>query len=110
MFKGCKQSFNLDKRWLTSNNNSISESLILSSMIVSLATSVVLSIRVNELTREEQLAISYQRLAHVVVVLSRDFIHYLTRSTAKYKSLLINKISSTGFILHKQRLHNIFET
>ncbi len=79
-------------------------------MIVSLATSVVLSIRVNELTREEQLAISYQRLAHVVVVLSRDFIHYLTRSTAKYKSLLINKISSTGFILHKQRLHNIFET
>ncbi len=92
MFKGGKQSFNLDKRLLTSNNDNIIESLILSSIIASLATHVVLNISVSQLTKDEQLAISYQRLAHVVVILSRDFIHYLTRSAAEYESQLIDKI------------------
>ncbi len=92
MFKGCKQSFNLDKRLLTSNNDNIIESLILSSIIASLATHVVLNISVNQLTKSEQLAVSYQRLAYVVVVLSRDFINYLTQSSTHYPILLMDKI------------------
>ena len=92
MFKGCKQSFNLDKRLLVSNNDNIIESLVLSSIIASFATHVVLNISIDELTKEEQLAVSYQRLAHVVVLLSRDFIRYLTRSSAHYANRLIDKI------------------
>lgn len=92
MFKGCKQSFNLDKRLLVSNNDNIIESLIISSIIASFATHVVLDVSIDELTQAEQLAVSSQRLAHVVVILSRDFIHYLTRSSTKYASVLIDKI------------------
>ncbi len=92
MFKGCKQSFNLDKRLLVSNNDNLIESLILSSIIASFATHVVLNVSIDELTKEEKIAVSYQRLASVVVLLSRDFIRSLTRSSARYASRLIDKI------------------
>ena len=89
IFKGCKRSFNLDGR-ITSNNDNIIESLVLSSIIASCATQVVLNNGTKELTTQEQLAISYQRIKQVVVLLARDFISYLT--SANHLGILANKI------------------
>jgi len=89
IFKGCKSSLNLDGK-MTSNNNTIIESLILSSMIASFAMHVVYSESAEGLTNRQKLAISFQRLSHVVVLLARDFIKYLT--LANYFQKLSGKI------------------
>ena len=79
IFKGCKRSFNVDDK-MTSNNDNIIESLILSSIIASFAMHVVYSESAKDLTNRQKLAISFQRLSHVVVLLAHDFIKYLTLS------------------------------
>jgi len=89
IFKGSKRSFNLDDR-VTSNNDNIIESLVLSSIIASFAMHVVLKIGVNHLRREELLSVSFQRLSHIVVLLAQDFIRFLT--TENYFEQLKNKI------------------
>jgi hypothetical protein len=92
IFKASKRSFNLDKR-LASNNDNIIESLILSSMIASFASCVVLQIGAKQLTAKEQWAISVQRIAHIVVLVAREFIHYLTTSSHKAAAILFEKIT-----------------
>ena len=89
IFKGCKSSLNLDGK-MTSNNTTIIESLILSSMIASFAMHVVYSESVEGMTNRQKLAISFQRLSHVVVLLARNFIKYLT--LANYFQELSGKI------------------
>jgi len=85
IFKGCKRSLNLDDK-MTSNNDNIIESLILSSIIASFAMHVVYSVSAKDLTNRQKLAISFQRLSHAVVLLAQDFIKYLTLSNY-YKKL-----------------------
>ncbi len=80
IFKGCKSSLNLDDQ-MTSTNCTIIESLILSSMIASFAMHVVYSESAKNLTNREKLAVSFQRLSQIVVLLARDFITYLTVAT-----------------------------
>jgi len=58
IFKGSKYSFYLDDR-VTSNNDNMIESLMLSSIIASFARHVVLKIGVNNLRREERLSVSF---------------------------------------------------
>jgi hypothetical protein len=90
--KASKRSFNLDKR-LTSHNGNLLESLVLSSIIASFASCVVLEIGAQQLTKHEQWAISVQRIAPIVVLAASDFIHYITTSSKKAASSLVNKIS-----------------
>lgn len=92
IFKASKRSFNLDQR-LTSNNDNIIQSLILSSIIASFASCVVLEIGAKQLTEKEQWAISVQRIAHIVVLVALEFIRYLTTSSHKAAAALIEKIT-----------------
>jgi len=89
IFKGCKRSLNLDGK-TTSNNNNIIESLILSSIIASFAMHLVYRESAKGLTSRQKLAVSFQRLNHVVVLLAQDFINYLT--LANYFKKLSRKI------------------
>ena len=91
VFKSAKRSFNLDQR-LTSNNENIIESLLLSVIIASFASSVVMRLGVCYLDAQQSLALSYQRAAHIVVQLASDFINYITHSTAGTLQCLLNKI------------------
>jgi len=90
IFKGCKRSLNADEK-ITSNNDNIIESLALSSIIASFALHVVFKESVKELTEQEKLSISFQRLSHVVVLLAQDFISFLT--LANYITKLKEKIN-----------------
>ncbi len=77
IFKGCKRSLNVDEK-VTSNNDNIIESLVLSTIIASFAIHIVFHEGAKVLTAKEKLSISFQRLSHIVVLLSQDFIRYLT--------------------------------
>ncbi len=77
IFKGCKRSLNVDEK-MTSNNDNIIEALVLSSIISSFAIHLVFSEGEKWLTKNEKLAISFQRLSHIVALLAQDFIRYLT--------------------------------
>jgi len=63
---------------MTSNNDNIIEALVLSSIISSFAIHLVFSEGEKWLTKNEKLAISFQRLSHIVALLAQDFIKYLT--------------------------------
>ena len=91
IFKGSKRSFNLDEK-LNSNNENIIESLVLTTIIASLASVVVLKIGKDELDNERQLAVSFQRVYMVTTLLARHFINYLVRPSRKYFDALINQI------------------
>jgi len=84
IFKGCKSSLNLDEK-LTSNNANIIESLVLSSIIASFSMHLIFNLGIKGLTEKEKLAISFQRLAHVTVLLAKDFINFLTLSGCRKK-------------------------
>ena len=91
VFKASKRSFNLDKR-LNSNNATIIEALVLSSIIASFSASVVMHLGSKHLSTPQALAISCQRVAYVVVQLAADFIHYITRSARGAAKRLARKI------------------
>jgi hypothetical protein len=91
IFKSSKRSFNLDKR-LTSNHPNIIESLVLSSVIAGFSASVVMHLGSKHLSEQQALAISFQRVAHVVVQLAADFIAYITRSARGTAHRLSQKI------------------
>jgi hypothetical protein len=91
IFKGCKRSFNLNEKPV-SNNDNIIESLILTSIIASLASVVVLKIGRDELDEERQTAVSFQRVCMVTALLSRHFIDYLAKPSRKYLYALADQI------------------
>lgn len=91
IFKASKRSFNLDKR-LSSTNENIIETLVLSSIIASFASSLVLHLGSKHLTEQQCSAISFQRLAQIVVQLAGDFIDYITLSNPGFASRLTHKI------------------
>ena len=65
---------------MTSNNDNIIASLVLSSIIASFAMCLVFNAGEKGLTKQEKISISFQRLSHVVVLLAQDFIRFLTLS------------------------------
>lgn len=91
IFKASKRSFNLDKR-LSSTNDNIIETLVLSSIVASFASSLVLHLGSKHLTEQQCSAISFQRLAQIVVQLAGDFIDYITLSNPCFASRLTHKI------------------
>ena len=50
----------------------------------------------EELDEEQQLAISFQRVAKVAVVFARDFIMFLLHSSREYFDNLVDKIKLFG--------------
>lgn len=105
IFKASKRSFNLDKR-LTSNNDNIIQSLVLSSIIAGFASQVVLRLGANMLTEQQTAAISFQRVAHVVVQLAINFIDYLTNPDPAFARYLAEKINLFSCeLFEKNHLH-----
>jgi hypothetical protein len=90
IFKACKQSLNAER--LTSNNSTIIENLLLSSIVAHLASHTILDIVIPQLTKVKQLAISVQRTAKIVVLLGADFFKFLVIGSKKYALILIDKI------------------
>ena len=90
IFKACKNSLNANQ--ITSNHSNIIESLLLASLVAHLASSSIMQIGSVELNIEKKLAISFQRIAMVAVILSNEFIDFLVHSGKKYFSALIDKI------------------
>lgn len=90
IFKACKQSLNANR--LTSNNSNIIESLLLASIAAHLSSHTILSIATPELSKVKQLAISFQRIAKVAVLLANDFINFLVNGSRKTSQILIDKI------------------
>ncbi len=90
-FKGAKRSFNLDGK-IKSNNKNIIESLVLTTVIASMAAVVVLEIGRNVLSEERQAAVSFQRISMVTVLLARHFIDYLVSASGHYLDALIRHI------------------
>jgi hypothetical protein len=90
IFKACKNSLNANQ--ITSEDENIIESLLLASIAAHLSTHTVFNIEMEELDEEQQLAISFQRVAKVAVVLARDFIMFLLHSSREYFNNLVDKI------------------
>jgi hypothetical protein len=91
IFKGCKRSLNLDQKQM-SNNDNIIESLVLSTIVACLASHVVFNIGIKELSEEERMAISFQRIHFIAVLLAKDFINFLTNRSKKFFTTLLNQI------------------
>ena len=90
IFKACKQSLNAE--CLTSNNSTIIENLLLSSLVAHLASHTILEIVIPQLTKVKQLAISVQRTAKIAALLGADFFNFLVNNSKKYAQVLISKI------------------
>ncbi|MGK5093574.1 IS4 family transposase [Deltaproteobacteria bacterium TL4] len=90
IFKSCKQSLNTNR--LTSNHSNIIESLMLASIAAHLISTPLLHIGINQLDEDQQLAISFQRISKVAVVLARDFVMFFIHSSKRYLQGLIQKI------------------
>jgi len=101
IFKGSKRSFNLDKR-PKSNNKNIIESVILSSVVASLASNVVLHVGAKDLTKEEKGAISFQRVCFVTAQISKEFVHFLTRYSMVYLRELKDQIKILSIELYEK--------
>jgi hypothetical protein len=78
IFKACKNFLNADEITLTNNN--IIENLLLASIMAHLSMHTIFRIGMEQLDEEQHLAISFQRVAKVAVVLARDFIVFLLHS------------------------------
>lgn len=90
IFKGCKNSLNANA--IPSTNKIIIENLLLAAIAAHLSTYTILRIGTDALEKEQHLAITFQRLAKVAVVLARDFIVFLLHSSQENFSYLVSKI------------------
>ena len=90
IFKGCKRSLNAER--LTSNQSNIIESLLLASIAAHLISTTVLSLGSKHINEEQKLAISFQRIAKVSVILAKNFLLFFTNPSKKYLEILIRKI------------------
>ena len=90
IFKACKNSLNANQ--ITSEDKNIIESLLLASIAAHLSTHTLFTIGMEELDEEQQLAMSFQRVAKIAVVLARDFIMFLLHSSREYFDNLVDKI------------------
>lgn len=90
VFKACKNSLNANQ--IPSNNYNIIESLLLASLVAHLASSSILNIAGEKLGLQKKLAISFQRIAMVAVILANNFSDFIINSAKKYFNVLMSKI------------------
>ena len=90
IFKACKNSLNANQ--ITSGKENIIESLLLASIAAHLSTYTLFAIAKEQLDDERQLAMSFQRVAKVAVVLAPEFIMFLLHSSQEKLYALVDKI------------------
>jgi IS4 transposase len=90
IFKACKRSLNANR--ISSGNKNIIESLLLASIAAHLSTYTILSNSLPYLDQQQKQAISFQRIAKIAVLLSREFILFLLTSSKKELDALLEKI------------------
>jgi putative transposase len=90
IFKACKNSLNANQ--ITSGDKNIIESLLLASIAAHLCTHTILTSSLTHLDEEQQQAISFQRIAKVAVVLSREFVMFLLHRAKEHLDHLLEKI------------------
>lgn len=86
IFKACKNSLNANQ--ITSENENIIESLLLASIAAHLSSHTLFEAAVNELDEYQTMAISFQRISKVTVVLSRNFVQFLLNPSKHIESLM----------------------
>lgn len=90
IFKACKSSLNANQ--IPSGKENIIESLLLASLAAQLSSHTLFNIGIEQVEEGQQLAMSFQRVAKVAVVLARDFILFLLSSAQKHFDNLLHKI------------------
>jgi hypothetical protein len=90
IFKACKNSLNANQ--ITSCDKNIIESLLLASIAAHLSSYTILKIGKDMLEEGKQWAISFQRVAKVAVLLSREFILFLLNPSREHLDNLLHKI------------------
>jgi hypothetical protein len=90
IFKACKNSLNANQ--ITSGDENIIESLLLASIAAHLSSHTLFNIGIEQVEEDQQLAMSFQRIAKVAVVLAQDFIMFLLNSSREYFDNLLRKI------------------
>jgi len=90
IFKGCKSSLNANR--LTSNQSNIIESLLLASIAAHLVSTTILHVGINQMNDKQKLAISFQRIAKISAILSKNFLLFFINTSKEYLEILINKI------------------
>ena len=90
IFKACKSSLNANQ--IPSGDENIIESLLLASLAAHLSSHTLFTIGIEQVEEGQQLAMSFQRVAKVAVMLARDFILFLLNSAQKHFDNLLHKI------------------
>jgi IS4 transposase len=91
IFKACKRSLNANR--ISSGNKNIIESLLLASIASHLSTYTIFTNSLPYLDQQQKQAISFQRIAKIAVLLSREFILFLLKSSKKELDTLLEKIA-----------------
>lgn len=100
IFKGCKQSLNAN-RLATSNNQNIVECLLYATIAAQIITTKFIAIPLEELTVDQQNAVSFQRIAKIGALLREEILFSLLYPEAYY----IDRILT----LLKLFLHNLYD-
>ena len=90
IFKACKNSLNANQ--IPSSDKNIIESLLLASIAAQLSTHTLFNFGIEQVEEDQQLAMSFQRIAKVAVVLAGDFIRFLLNSSREHFDNLLHKI------------------
>jgi hypothetical protein len=90
IFKSCKNSLNADA--LPSADPNIIESLLLASIAAHLSSQSIHEIALNSLSKEEGLAVSFQRTAYVFSVLKNNFINCILNPIQENIEIITQRI------------------
>ncbi|MFO1434809.1 MAG: IS4 family transposase [Candidatus Competibacteraceae bacterium] len=90
IFKASKNSLNANQ--ITSGDKNIIENLLLASIAAQLSTHTLFNLGLEQVEKDQQVAMSFQRIAKVAVVLAVDFIKFLLNSSREHFDNLLRKI------------------
>ena len=90
IFKACKNSLNANQ--IPSGDENIIVSLLLASIAAQLSTQSLFHLGLEQVEEDQQLAMSFQRIAKIAVVLAGDFIRFLLNSSREHFDNLLHKI------------------
>ncbi len=90
VFKACKNSLNANR--IPSTEKPIIENLLLASLAAHLSSYTIFSNGLEHLDDEQQLAVSFHRVAKVAAILAQDFVKFLLSSARKHFFKLLEQI------------------
>ena len=77
---------------ITSGEESIIRSLLRASIAAQLSTQSLFQVGLEQVEEDQQVAMSFQRIAKIAVVLAGDFIRFLLNSSQEHLDNLLRKI------------------